>query len=363
MDPSRFFLSTDFVRAVVLACFGLAALAAGLGYRRLARALAITFVATIPAGFGLGFAGALIGLRLAGRGEGAGVAALFFGIAVGVTAAAITLGGGIAFIFWKRHQYLGRGQVSKGFLAAGVALLLFSVTSSLLRIPAFRSDRSLARQLGSGFDVQSGGDARDQILARGRAAVPELLISLQKVESGGLHTFEDGRSQGAKAILEMLGELGGPDAITALRWWFNSDYAPDVRAMAANGLGRAGDVESAHAIALLLEERSYEWRKCHADLLFALGHLKATEELTLIRSALIFDPAEEGSSFQISLIGTGVQTLVIMDTPESWAIIREVAGGGSAARRDNVVRALESMGRTLEASDNAGGTLPGQPLR
>ena len=147
--------------------------------------------------------------------------------------------------------------------------------------------------------------------------------------------------------LELLGALGGPQSVAELRKWFNSDYAPDIRATAARGLGEAGDTESAHAIALLLEERSYEWRKGHFQLLRALTLLKAKNELTHVKSAMQFTRDEEGTSFQIGLLGEGMQYLVAVDTPEAWAVVSEVANEGDEQRRETVERILKDMGESL----------------
>ena len=104
---------------------------------------------------------------------------------------------------------------------------------------------------------------------------------------------------------------------------------------------------------MLLEERSYEWRKGHFQLLRALTLLKANEQLTHVKSALQFTPDEEGSSFQIGLIGEGVQYLVTIDTPEAWAVISEVAGTGDEHRRETAKRILAELGKTLPESATA----------
>jgi len=214
------------------------------------------------------------------------------------------------------------------------------------------SDRALTGQASS-LNGPLRAEARDEILARGQDAVPDVIASIQKANQSDLLTFESGLNGAVLYHLELLGSLGGSQAVAELRNWFNSDYAPDIRATAARGLGEAGDAESAQAIALLLEERSYEWRKCHFQLLRALTLLKANEQLAHVKSALQFTPDEEGSSFQIGLIGEGVQYLVTIDTPEAWEVVSEVASAGDEHRRETVGRVLKDLGKSLPKTATA----------
>ena len=113
MDASRFFLSTQFGFAVIVVCFGLVCVGAGLGYRRAAAVLALAVAAMGPISVAAGLAGAFGGLAVAGRGEGAGVAALLFGVSTGAVAAVLTIAGGITFIVIRRQHYLARVAISR----------------------------------------------------------------------------------------------------------------------------------------------------------------------------------------------------------------------------------------------------------
>lgn len=353
MSFERFLLSTPVAFATIVVFFGVAFVVLGMGYRRLGVALAVIFALTVGVSVAAWFVGVFAGLALAGHGEGAGVAALVFAFAVAGLSGLVTIVAGISWIVWKRERYLARGGKSRALVAAGLAFFLVagaSATMQLIRVtPGLMSGRALTGQA-SGINGPLRAEAREELLARGQAAVPEVIASLQNANQSDLHTFESGLNGAVLYHLELLGELGGPQAVAELRKWLNSDCAPDIRAAAARGLGEAGDAESAHTIPLLLEERSYEWRKSHFQLLRALTFLKAKDELAHVKSTLQFTPDEEGTSFQIGLLGEGIQYLVTIDTPESWAAVAEVAAAGDERRRETVERVLKDLGKALPES-------------
>ncbi|MCC6798352.1 MAG: HEAT repeat domain-containing protein [Candidatus Hydrogenedentes bacterium] len=353
MFLERFLLSAPVAFAMIAVFSGIAFVALGLGYRRLGVALAINFALTTGVSVVAWFVGAVAGLALAGRGEGAGVAAIVFAFALAGIAAIVTLAAGIGWIVLKRERYLSRGNRSPALIVVGLAFFLVAGASAAMQFvrvtPGLMPNRVLTGQA-SGLNGPLRAEARDELLARGQDAVPDVIASLQSANQSDLHTFESGLNGAVLYQLEILGSLGGPQSIAELRKWFNSGYAPDIRATAARALGEAGDAESAPAIALLLEERSYEWRKSHFQLLRALTLLKAKDELAHVKSALQFTPDEEGTSFQIGLIGEGIQYLVAMDTPAAWAVVSEVASVGDIHRRETVERVLKDLGRSLPES-------------
>lgn len=354
MFIERFLLSAPVGFATIAIFIGVAFVVLGMGYRRLGVALAIVFALTVGVSVAAWFVGAFAGLALAGRGEGAGVAAIVFAFAFSGLSGLVTFAAGIAWVIWRRERYLLRGDRSRALVALGSAFFLLagaSATMQLVRVsPGLMSDGALTGQA-SGLDGPLRAEARDELLARGQGAVPDVIASLQNANQSDVHTFESGLNGGVLYHLELLGALGGPQSVAELRKWFNSDYAPDIRATAARGLGEAGDAESAHAIALLLEERSYEWRKGHFQLLRALTLLKAIDEIAHVKSAMQFTPDEEGTSFQIGLLGEGVQYLVAVDTPEAWAVVSEVANAGDEHRRETVERILKDLGKSLPNGD------------
>jgi hypothetical protein len=296
------------------------------------------------------FIGAAAGLAITSPGEGVGVAIILFAFLTAGVGGAIGLAAGIAWIIRKLSRYTAQAERLPALL--GLAGLLFvcaigiAAAQAVRVAPGLMSDRALTTQA-SGLDGPLRAEAREEILARGQEAAPTLIAALQKLDRSDAHTFESGLNGGILYQLELLGELGGPEAIAELRTWFDSDYAPDIRATAARGLGDAGDAESAHAIAALLEQRSYEWRKCHFQLLRALTLLNAKDELPHVKSALQFAPDEEGTSFQIGLLGEGIQALAGFDTQEAWQTISEVANAGSGTRKQTVERVLRDMDKTL----------------
>ncbi|MBM3289933.1 MAG: hypothetical protein FJY92_07255, partial [Candidatus Hydrogenedentes bacterium] len=334
--------------AVVVGLGGVALFVRGVGYRRLAVAMAVTFGGAVAAAVGFWFVGAVVGLFLAGRGEGAGVAALVFAFLVAGVAALSVLVFGATRIVWRRQFYFERAARSGVAIAIGPVLLLVSVgtmTAHVVRItPALMSDHALTAQ-SSGLSGPLRAEAREELLARGQAAVPEVIAALKSADRREIQTFESGLKGCTLFNIELLGELGGPEAIAELRTWLNCACAADIRAAAARGLGEAGDRDSAHAIAVLLEDRSYEWRKSHFQLLRALTLLDAKEEWAHVKSALQFTADEEGTALQIGLLHEGIAALATFDTPEAQQAIAEIAAGGSGVRREAVERILRDMNK------------------
>jgi hypothetical protein len=202
-------------------------------------------------------------------------------------------------------------------------------------IPRAHSDAALARTVVGGVDVLQGRGGEEELKRRGTAAVPEVIASLHAVPPDQVREFESGLNSGALNALRLLGELGGPEAIAELRAWFRrEDAAPDIRATAARALAEAGDTSEATAIGALLENRTYEWRKGHPDLMYALGLMKAAGEVEHIRTALRVD--ESDGNFAITLYHAGIQACRRIDTPESRAVVEELATTGEPWLRNRV---------------------------
>jgi hypothetical protein len=332
--------------AVLLLLAGIAVIA-GLGYRRVASALlvslAIAFIAAVVGGIAAFFAA----IPFVGRGEGAGIAWFLFSAFGAGLCAALAFFVSVGYVIVRRERFRERGPRHWGFHVIAAVLVLLSGMSAASRIPALRTGGSLTGQLQVGGGSLYGQEAEEELRRRGRDAVPELIASINRADQAALQEFESGLTQGVQGELRLLGEIGGPEAIAELRRWLHRDIAADVRAAAAGGLGMAGDTESAPDIARLLENRSYEWRKCHWELIRALGMLNAANEVDHLRSALTFTPDEEGTSFQITLLYEAVPILAKLDTPESWQIIRDVRTAGSGARREAVDRILMDQGLTI----------------
>ncbi|MBI2433214.1 MAG: hypothetical protein HYV26_10110 [Candidatus Hydrogenedentes bacterium] len=337
--------------ALLLALAGLALVVAGLGFRRAGKALTITFGVAAGVAIAMWWPAALISLKFSGRGEGAGVAAIIMAFVVSGGTALLVLMAGAAWIMVRRQRFFTRAAKSFRLLGAGVFLMGAAgaiVLPRLLHVtPGIQSSQVLAEQALGGHNGPLRAEAREILLARGQEAAPAVIEALRKADPATLREFESGLNLPVLSQLEVLGQLGGPEAIQELRTWFSGDFAPDIRATAAQALGAAGDRESAHVIALHLEDRSYEWRKYCGQLLCALRLLKATNELPQVCAALQFTPEEEGSSFQIMTLDAGIQTLLAFDTPEAWQVIVALAGGGSEERRRRIEDSLEALGRSL----------------
>lgn len=329
----------------------------GSGYRKLGIVLAVVFGLAAAASVTAWFLGAVIGLTLAGRGEGAGLAAILMAFLVSGVAAALTLIGGAVWIYARRQRFLVRDKRVLPLLGTGGVLIILAIGVSVQHFvhvsPAAQSSQKIAEGMLVSPSGPLQGEARAELLARGQEAVPAVISALQSFDKTYLREFENGLNFPVMSQLDILGKLGGPAATMELRTWLNSDYAPDVRAAAAQALGEAGDKESAHAIALLLDEGSYEWRKSRIPLMYALRMLEARDEWEHVRTALQFAPEEEGLGYQISLLDAGIQTLVAFDTPEAWHVIAEVANAGGESRRLRVQQTLENLGRSLPTAETA----------
>jgi hypothetical protein len=330
---------------------------AGMGFRRLGIAISIIVGSAAVAGVAAWFLGVMLGLLLGGRGEGAGVAAILAGFVLSGVVVLLVVVAGLVWIILRRRRVLLRSGRDLRLLGGGVLLVLLAAGMAgrhyVHVTPAAQSSQSLSTGMLAGYDGPRRAEAREELLARGQDAVPAVIAALRGADTANLREFESGLNGPVVWQIEVLGKLGGPDAIAELRTWLNGDYAEDIRAAAASALGEAGDRESAHAIALLLEEQSYEWRKCRVQLLYALRMLEARDELPYVRSALQFAPEEEGQSYQIMVLDAGIRTLVAFDTPEAWQVINEVANAGGEGRKQRVQYILETLGRQLPEAEGS----------
>ncbi|MEK7794028.1 MAG: HEAT repeat domain-containing protein [Candidatus Hydrogenedentota bacterium] len=334
--------------AVAGACLlaGAALLIAGAGYRRFAMALVILAALSAAAGVAVFAVSLGVLLTTAGSGEGAGLGAGIGAIILGLGAGGLTFAGGLLWLALRGARYRERGTRVLPLYAAGALLIVFATGITLLRFPQWQSAGMLVNTLGSP-NGPAGYAAREELIARGPSAVPEIIAQLHAANENDIQEFESGRTLGIMEQLGALGAIGGPEAIAELRAWLNRDCAPDIRGSAASALAEAGDTESAHAIAVLIENDDYEWRKTHLDLVYALGLLKAKDEVPYIASALTTREGEQGSSWEFQMTETGVAALAKIDTPEAWAAISELAASSGDYRFNAIKRTLDAMGKTL----------------
>lgn len=346
MDWLNFLARGESALAGACLLSGTALFIAGMGYRRFALALAI--VAALSAAAGVAVFAVSLGVLLttAGRGEGAALGAGIGAIILGLGTGGLVFAGGLLWLALRGARYRERGPRVLPLYAAGAVLLVFAAGITLLRFPQWQPSGMLADTLGSP-NGPAGYAAREELIARGPSAVPEIIAQLHAADENNLKEFESGLTLGVMEQLRALGAIGGPEATAELRAWLNRDCAPDIRGTAARGLAEAGDADSAHAIAVLLENDGYEWRETHLDLMYALGVLKAKDEVPYIVSALATREGESGSSWESRMIETGVAALVKIDTPEAWAAISELAAASGDYRFNAIWYTLEAMGKTL----------------
>ncbi len=327
-----FILSKSFAQVVVLLLLAAAAFVAGEGRRKLAGAFALTVAAAVAAGVAIGFITLIAALLLIGRGEWSGIAALVFGIYAGAAAAALALLAGIIRILFRWRIYAERQARVWGFHIGGLACLALAALTALPHFPHAQTDSTLAKSVVGGVDALRDNNAENELKQRGTQSVPALINSLRAVPAAQVHEFQSGLNSGVMNALRLLGELGGPEAIAELRAWFQrEDAAPDIRATAARALGQAGDTGEAPAIGALLENRTYEWRKSHPDLMLALGMMKAGNEVNHLRSALRVNASD--GSFALTLYQDGIRALLQIDTPEARAVIDELETTGDPSLR------------------------------
>jgi len=67
-------------------------------------------------------------------------------------------------------------------------------------------------------------------------AVRAIIVELQKISPQQAHEPEIGLNSGARDALDLLGWVGGAQAVDELRRWMHSDAAPDIRAVAPAAL-------------------------------------------------------------------------------------------------------------------------------
>jgi hypothetical protein len=333
------------IRVMITVLIGGAAIAIGAGYRVLGKSMALASVAGLIVG-GLSFLLLFPAFLLfGGRGEGSGIFA-FIGAMVFAGCAGVIFAA--AALLWIARRSGGVFRRERPMVPAaliGAIILLVGIVPAFTGVFGLQSNASLARDVAQAINQPLAAEATETLKRRGQEGVEALITILRQSDRARMREFESGLTQGTQNVLRLLGQLGGNDAIAELRLWLNSDYAPDVRAAAARGLGEAHDLDSAEAIGKLLELDTYEWRKVRLDLIYALNLMKAQDQVSRIAAAVRLPAEDATSSFASELMRVAIQALVSIDTPEAWKAIEGLQAGADANQKENIQRTLENLGR------------------
>jgi hypothetical protein len=297
-------------------------------------------------GFVAGFG---IGAATGGTGEGSGVAAFLLGVFTGIGVGVLTFAGGLFWIGTRRRDYLERRTLAPPALLLGAAIIACAVGMTLMRFPRFKTTDTLLTT------ARFRSEEHAELVRRGPEAVDRIVSSLHEADPEEVKIYENGINGGVMANLQLLGEIGGPDAVAELRAWLNRDCAPDIRSRAARALANAGDKESARDIGPLLENNTYEWRKEYIPLIHALAELKATDETRYIRSALMNEMGDGQSNTNLLTLDAAISALIAFDTPEAWQVITEMGNVGDEFHRQQVRRMVKERGREFPEAETTGG--------
>lgn len=263
-------------------------LAAGLSWRRLASGITLALVIAVAGAALSAVAGFCIARQFdhssgEWRGLGAfavGVLSLFGGFIVFLTGALVWL------IKTGRlnRSCSERSPILLGFAGVGLTVVAFCLVNIFIgSTQTFASADRLVQQIRDGADYPGTTEALAQ---RGAAAVPAILAELHRYP----HAEKDMRpadwhSMRPEPFLEILGHIGGAEAVAELHAWATADW-PRARAAALCALAAQGDASVAPLIAETLRKNGAAEKHLDLKLIRALGALKATNEVSAVRAKL-----------------------------------------------------------------------------
>ena len=308
------------------------ALLVGAGFWRLVVALVAAALLAAGAAAGAGWIVWRVANSFAtGGGEWRGLGPLVIGvIAVGVVFLVVFVVT-LIVIGVKKRGIFRRSPPSRVALGLSVLLFVGGVGAFVLDTPAHAPTALLVRRLGTGA---ASGEDEQELVRRGPAVVPALLTELHR------HPYSRDDHSGPSQVppqLRVLGQLGGADANAELHRWLEADVEAGIRVAAATALAELGDRSVAPWIVQLLAKNDGQWPWQRAQLLKALGQLKAVGQVGTIRDAVaqqpVFTPPQ--------LVPAGVGALVAIGTGEAWAAVAELSAHQEKSRRVEVLTALQ----------------------
>ena len=316
-------------------------LLAGLGWRKLAKGLALSL--------GLPLVGAvvsaLVALKLShefnsggGSGEWRGLGELVIAVLTGGASFLILF---VLTLLWQlRSKRMTRERAPRsGVLLGlgGLAVMLAAVSTGDIIIgfnPKLAPTERLIQQLGHG-GAESPVEA--ELVRHGPEAVPVITAELHR------HPYQKSSEDeiidliSVSPLLRVLGRLGGAEATTEVRRWTAKAVPSHVRAVAIDVLATQGDrTVIPLVVEMLSKPADGDWQVQRPELFHALGVLKAGEQVGLMRSALV-----NGRTGGSAHIRPAVIALAAIDTDEAWALILELAANKDEFIAKEVVLALE----------------------
>ena len=327
--------------AMALVPTALMLLLGGMGWRKLAQALALLL--TVP------LVGAalvtVVALKLAhdfgiggGSGEWKGLGQLFIAVLAGGATFLLLV---VLTLLWQlrsKRMTVERAPSSRLMLILGsIAAVVAAVSVADIVIgftPSMAPTQRLVRQLGHGGE-ESPVEA--ELVRRGPQAVPVIVAELHR------HPFVKSNEDVTidltlvPPLLRVLGRIGGTEATAELRRWTAKEVPAYVRAVAIDVLATHGDRSVIPLIVEMLgNHANNDFLFLRPELFHALGVLKAGDQVGLIRAALASD--RTGSTSHLRPV---VTALAAIDTDDAWALISDLAANQNAYYAEEVVRALE----------------------
>ena len=317
-------------------------LLAGLGWRRLAAGGLIALFAAVGGGVVFGALAYRLALRV-NPSAGHGTGAVLTGFGVGAVAALIVLVATLVWLVRTNRVALERAAVSRVWLLLGAAgLVIVGLWAAKLVVKAHPSLAS-TDQLARSYAETTRTDVEDELVRRRQDAVPSILEVLENRAELATEDNERVEPEQLAQLARVLGKIGGPDALEALKKLLASDPLPEVRVAAALALAEHHDATGLPLIVEQIEQRrDPDWRQQQPALLRALGELKATNHVGVIRAALA--PGTNGPAGSVPSflrLRAGVTALAAINTDEAWALLGELAVSPEKHRRALVMSALE----------------------
>jgi len=173
----------------------------------------------------------------------------------------------------------------------------------------------------------------------GQLSVPPLVAALR----GGEKEIKTGAAMS-------LGQIGGPQALEALRTSLENDEDEAVRASAAWGLGHIGSAQAVEALATTLRSDKYRWVRASAAIsLGQIGGVRAIEALT--DALKDKDENEIVWRMAIQALGRIWNLYHLRHLGDETPAIRQRAAIALGQSRDE--RTIEPLKATLRAQDQA----------
>ena len=319
-------------------------LLAGLGWRRIAAGGLVALFAGVGGGMMFGLLAYRIALRVdrvAAAAGGGG--ALAVGFVVGALAAVIVLVWTLVWLVQTNRVAIERAATSRMWLVLGCVGLLLASTWGAKRLAKKHPSLATTEQLALAFAETPRADLEEELVRRRQESVPGILEVLENRDAMETEDNERIEPQQLAQLVRVLGRVGGPEALAALRKMVVDDELTEIRVAAALALAENQDATGLPLIVEVLKERrDADWRQQQPAMLHALGNLKATNHVGVIRAALTpATNAVPGTVPSFLRIRAGVSALAAINTDEAWVLIGELAVDSNKARRVMVMHALE----------------------